>query len=159
MYQRANEKYFESQVLTASPQRLRLMLIDGALHYARRALQHWQAGRMYEGGEAVIGCQRIVTELLRSLKPEVAPELVANVAAIYNFVFKVLIEAGLKRDQAKLNEAISVLEIERETWRQVCEQLGSSLEVPAAPVLPAAPRAPHFTSQHDAPTERFSMDA
>lgn len=155
-YQRASEKYFESQVYTASPQRLRLMLIDGALQYARRASQHWQAGRIYEGGEAIVGCQRIVTELLRTLKPEIAPELVANVSALYNFVFKSLIEAGLKRDQAKLNDAIAILEIERETWRQVCEQLGSSLE--GQTPLPAT-RTPHFMPTPDPPGERFSIDA
>lgn len=151
---RASEKYFENQVFTSSPQRLRLMLIDGALQYARRALKHWQEGRIYEGGEAIIGCQRIVTELLRSLNPEIAPELVGNVSAIYNFVFRSLIEAGLKRDQVKLNDAISVLEIERETWRQVCEQLGTALDA-SQPM----PSAPHFASHDDAPTGRFSIDA
>ncbi|MGH7137801.1 MAG: flagellar export chaperone FliS [Pirellulales bacterium] len=154
-YQRPNDTYFEGQVLTATPQRLRLMLLDGALQYARRASQHWQAGRLYEGGEAVIGCQRIVTELLRGLRPEMAPELVGNVAAVYNFVFRALIEAGLKRDPAKLDEAISVLEIERETWRQVCEQLGSSLQAAPAPHT----KAMHVTSATSAPTGGFSVDA
>jgi flagellar protein FliS len=157
-YNRPSDKYFESQVFTATPQRLRLMLIDGALQYARRALAHWQNGRIYEGGEALIGCQQIVTELLRGLRPEVAPELVGNVAAVYTFILRSLIDASGKRDAAQLNEAISLLEIERETWRQVCEQLGSSLQVPEAPLAPAAPRAPHFT-QHDAPADRFSIDA
>jgi flagellar protein FliS len=155
-YHRPSETYFESQVLTATPQRLRLMLLDGALQYARRASQYWQAGRLYEGGEAVIGCQRIVTELLRGLRPEIAPELVGNVAAVYNFVFRALIEAGLKHDPAKLDEAISVLEIERETWRQVCEQLGSSLE-PAT--VPSTKPAPHFTAATPAPAGGFSIDA
>jgi flagellar protein FliS len=156
VYNRASDTYFENQVFTATPQRLRLMLIDGALHYARRAMEHWQSGRSYEGGEAVIGCQRIVTELLRSLRPEIAPELVGNVASIYNFVFRSLIDAGLKRDQTKLRDAIAVLEIERETWRQVCEQLGSTLD--AAP-QPRANPAPHFAVPLDVPTGGFTIDA
>ncbi|HVX15081.1 MAG TPA: flagellar export chaperone FliS [Pirellulales bacterium] len=155
-YNRASDTYFENQVFTATPQRLRLMLIDGALHYARRALEHWQSGRAYEGGEAVIGCQRIVTELLRSLRPEIAPELVSNVAAIYNFVFRSLIDAGLKRDQAKLRDAISVLEIERETWRQVCEQLGSTLDTTPQP---RANLVPHFAIPQDVSTGGFAIDA
>ena len=155
-YQRASDTYFESQVYTASPQRLRLMIIDGALQYAHRASKHWQEGRIYEGGEAVIGCQRIVTELLRSMRPEIAPELVANVSAVYNFVFRSLIEAGLKRDEAKLNDAIAVLEIERETWRQVCERLGTALE--SSQSVSSAP-APHFGSHADVPSDGFSIEA
>lgn len=132
-YQRPRDTYFETQVLTATPQKLRLMLIDGALTYARQAAEHWRQGRLYEGGEAVLGCQRIVTELLHGLKPDVAPQLVGNVASLYNFVFRALIEAGLKHDTARLNDAVTVLEIERETWRQVCEQLGSSFTPTQAP--------------------------
>lgn len=155
-YNRPSEKYFEDQALTASPQRLQVMLLDGALQYARRAIAHWEAGRIYEGGEAVIGCQRIVTELLRGLRPEQAPELVAQVTSLYHYVFRTLMEASSQRDAAKVNAAISILEIERETWRQVCEQLGSSLE---GHTPPAATRAPHFAPTFDIAAERFSIDA
>ncbi|HQU45865.1 MAG TPA: flagellar protein FliS, partial [Pirellulales bacterium] len=127
------------------------------LTYARWAAEHWQHGRIYEGGEAIAGCQNIVTELLRGFRPEEAPELVGKVAALYNFVFGSLIEAGLKRDALKLNDAVTVLEIERETWRQVCEQLGSSLDDDARPQLR---RSPHFL-QHvdDLASGGFSADA
>lgn len=155
-YQRASDKYFESQVFTATPQRLRLMLIDGALHYARRAALHWEQGRDYEAGEAIAGCQRIVTELLRGLRTEIAPDLVGNVAALYNFVFRSLIEAGLKRDPRKLADAVRVLEIDRETWRQVCENLGVSLD---AAEHSASKGPPHFAVQADGATGGFTIEA
>lgn len=124
-YHRPRDTYFETQVLTATPQKLQLMLLEGALRYGRQAADHWREGRIYEGGEALIGCQRIVTELLRALKPELAPALVEKVSSVYRFVFRTLVEAGMKRDADKLAEAMRLLEIERETWRQVCEQLGT----------------------------------
>lgn len=155
-YNRPSDKYFENQVCTATPQRLRLMLIDGALSYARKATQHWEQGRIYEGGEAIVGCQRIVTELLRGLRADLAPELVANVAAVYNYIFRSLIEAALKRDGGKLADAMRVLEIERETWRQVCEQLGSPLETAPPPV---AQRGPHFASTLELGSGGFAIDA
>ncbi|HEV3345191.1 MAG TPA: flagellar export chaperone FliS [Pirellulales bacterium] len=155
-YNRPSDQYFENQVFTATPQRLRLMLIDGALQYAHRAAIHWEQGRNYEAGEAIVGCQRIVTELLRGLRADLAPDLVADLAALYNFVFRSLIEAGLKRDPSKLADAVKVLEIDRETWRQVCEQLGSSLET----AQHSAPRgAPHFAGQPDAAAGGFTVEA
>jgi flagellar protein FliS len=155
-YNRPSDEYFENQIFTSTPQRLRLMLIDGALNYARKAAQHWEQGRVYEGGEAIVGCQRIITELLRGLKADVAPDLVANVAAVYNYVFRSLIAAGLKRDGGKLADAVCVLEIERETWRQVCEQLGSPLSI-GQPSL--AQHGPHFSPQPDLTAGGFAVDA
>lgn len=71
----AHNAYFESQVLTATPQRLRLMAIDGAIRFARQAAEHWRHERIYEGGEAVIGCQKLIIELMSGLKPELAQDL------------------------------------------------------------------------------------
>ncbi len=138
-YHNARETYFDTQVLTAPPQKLQLMLIDGALRYGRQAADHWREGRIYEGGEALIGCQRILTELLRGLKPEVAPALVENVSNVYRYVFRTLVEAGMRRDAGKLAEAMRLLDIERETWRQVCERLATQPETPAIVPIPHSP--------------------
>ena len=38
MQQPAHESYLEAQVMTATPQKLRLMLIEGAIRFARQTL-------------------------------------------------------------------------------------------------------------------------
>jgi flagellar secretion chaperone FliS len=161
-YNRPRDSYFETQILTAAPQKLQLMLLDGALRFARQAGDHWSAGRIREGGEAIIGAQRILTELLRALKPDLAPALVSQVSSLYNFIFRRLVEAGFRRDQQKLAEAIGILETERETWRQLCEQLGEKLEsrapVPQSAPAPRAPIAPHLDLGRSA-VGSFSLEA
>ena len=47
--------YLEVQVLTATPQRLRLMLIAGAIRWARQALSCWDADRADEACGAISG--------------------------------------------------------------------------------------------------------
>ena len=37
----AQNAYLEAQANTATPQKLRLMLIDGGLRFARQTLDHW----------------------------------------------------------------------------------------------------------------------
>jgi hypothetical protein len=44
-------------------------------------------------------------------------------------VFRCLVAAHLRSDSGKLNEAISVLEIERETWQALCLRLGDAQAV------------------------------
>lgn len=142
-YNSARDTYFETQVLTATPQKLRWMAIDGAIRYLKQADEHWRNERYYEGGEAVVGCQRIVVELITGLKPELAPELVSQVASLYAYLTRVLFEAQRDRDLKKLADAMAVLEIERETWRLVGEQLGNG---------PSAVPSPHVASRADLPS-------
>ena len=141
-YARAN--YLEAQVLTATPQKLRLMLIEGALRHGRQAREHWQADRIWEGGEALTRCHEIVHELIAGLRREVAPELVAQVGGLYAYMSRLLSTAHLRRDLVKLDEALALLDHERETWALVGRQLGESR---------AAAPAPHVA------TDRLSLNA
>jgi flagellar protein FliS len=121
------------------------MLLDAGVRAIHRAKQLWSEGEAEQGSESLIRAQQIVTELLCGLNRDVDAELAEKVAAIYLFVFRTLMEANLKHDAAKLDDAAEVLEIERETWRQVCEKLGSSGTRPAGgpgPATPAWPRSP-----------------
>jgi flagellar secretion chaperone FliS len=120
------EDYLASEVLTATPQRLQLLLIDGALRQIHKVHAHWQKGDSERAGEALLRCQQIITEMLCGLNPEHDRELARKAAGVYLFVFRALTLAHLQHDQQKLSEAASILEIERETWQQVCKQLGST---------------------------------
>lgn len=133
----ARQQYLVNEVMTAAPQKLQLMLLDAAIRHAQKAGEHRQAGRVEEAGESIIRCQEIVSEILAALQPNRDQELTKRVAAIYLFVFRRLVQAHLKQDEGPLKEALSVLEIERETWRQVCQQDGS-LRAPAPKAAPTA---------------------
>ncbi len=162
VYHPAHDAYFENQVLTATPQKLRWMAIDGAIRFARQAAEHWKGGRIYEGGEAVIGCQRLLVELMSAVKPQRAPELAGNVSSLYAYVSRLLNDARRTRDPAKLNEVIEILEIDRETWRQVCEQLGAAPQSPAAEASTAATDtsiAQGFQTPHAAVRRHASLGA
>lgn len=120
----ARESYLVTEVMTATPQKLQLMLIEAALRSAERARQKWQTQDDEQACEALIHAQQIISELLAGLDREVDSGLVKRVASIYLFVFRTLMEANGERSEEKLNDAIRVLQVERETWRQVCERLG-----------------------------------
>ena len=128
MNQSVRENYLMTDVMTATPQKLQLMLIDAAIRAGEQTRQFWQDERLDDACESLIKCQRLVTELLCGLNPEVNRELVRKAAGVYLFVFRRLSEAQMSRSDELLSEALSVLEVERETWRQVCDKLGSRRE-------------------------------
>jgi len=128
-------RYFENDVRTASPQKLHLMLIEGALRNIERAKHAWQEGEDAEGRalECLIRAQNIVSEILATLDRDTEPDLAAKVSAIYLFIYRRLLDAAMEHDPRKLEDAIKVLGEERQTWRQVCETAPSARENRAQP--------------------------
>ena len=148
--------YLESEVLTASPWKLHLMLIEGAISRAERARSCWDTGEYEQATESLIRAQQIITEMLANLNRESEPELARRVAAVYLFVFRTLLEAGAERDGRKLGEAIRVLAVERETWREACRRQGGSPSTAAPP--PHHLPSPHAPIPDSAPGS-FSLEA
>lgn len=127
MNQEAREAYLSTQVMTATPQKLRLMLIDGAIKSATQTIEHWQEDRHDEGSERLILCRQIICELLSSIRQDDS-EISKNTTNIYGFLFRILTDAQMDKDIERLRNAIRILEVERDTWQQVCEQLPEAPE-------------------------------
>lgn len=125
MDKQACQAYLESQVMTATPQKLRLMLIDGAIRLARKAVRYWQAEQNQQALKAITRCRKIVSELLSSIRLDQS-ELTKQAAMLYLSLYKQLTEAQLRRDSHLVHEAIVVLEVERKTWQQVCDEMSQS---------------------------------
>lgn len=159
----AQESYLVTEVMTATPQKLQLMLIDAAIRSAERGRRHWLAKENEPAFQCLIRAQQIVGEMLSSLDYEAQSDFVKNVAGVYLFIFRSLMEASCHRDEKKLDEALRVLNVERETWLQICQKFGGKVTAEQAEFIPAAaktpPPAPTFDSFDDLPAAGFSLDA
>ena len=124
-------RYLEDAVRTASPQKIRLMLIEAAIRNIERTRMAWQEAESDDANslEYLIKAQDIVTELLASLDRDTEPELASKVAGIQMFIYRCLLEAGLEHSVEKLDDAKRILEEERETWRLACEQAPTAGEI------------------------------
>ncbi|MHC4401379.1 MAG: flagellar export chaperone FliS [Planctomycetota bacterium] len=128
MESNVRDRYIEADVMTATPQKRQLMLLEAAIRYIQRTRHHWRAEEDDQACESLIRSQSIVAELLAALDKQVDPDLTKRVAGLYLFVFRALIEANSRRDETKLDEALRVLEPQREAWEGVCRELGTALE-------------------------------
>ena len=124
----ASENYLANDVMTATPQKLQLMLIETAIRSVERGRRQWQEGDDDKACEALIHAQEVVGHLLGSIDRDADTRLAAKVASVYLFVFRNLMEANYQRDQQKLVDALRILKIERETWREVCKRQGGTPE-------------------------------
>src|SRR5687768_15144956 len=101
--------YLTTEVLTAAPQKLQLMLIEGALRFGNQARALRREGREEEAGEAILRCQQIIAQVLAGLRQENPSDLIRRVAGIYLFIHDALIAAYMKRDDDKLAQALDIL--------------------------------------------------
>lgn len=157
----AQSAYFESQVLTAPPERLRLLVIDGALRFARLTLQYWEQALWNEAFESLIRCRGCVSELLAGVQPD-GSALSNQVAAVYLSLFRTLTELQVYRDRVQMERVIETLETERETWLQVCELRAAAGDDPlhaAAAADFAAEPIPAPLDLDPLPEGGFSFDA
>src|SRR5437764_8282457 len=124
MHKNASDSYLKNTVLTATPEQLQLMLYDGAIRFARQAADALQAGDLSTSCEKLLRAQRIVAEMENGLRHHVNPGLCGQLAALYRFIFLRLVDANMNRDRAALDDALRILDHQRETWRILVERVG-----------------------------------
>lgn len=115
--------YLRTKVMTASPAQLRLMLIEGAIKFARQG-RDGMASKDYEACyNGLTQAKSIILELINCLRPEVDPDLCAKLSALYTFMYRRLIDANLEKKPEIVDEVLSLLDYERETWVLLMERL------------------------------------
>jgi flagellar protein FliS len=126
------QNYLRTKVLTATPEQLQLMLYDGALRFGEQARVALLENRFEDSYKLISKAQKIITELSITLKPDVAPDLCKRLSALYTFVYKKLIEANIQHELAPMDEALSILRYQRQTWAMLLDQLGKKKAAVAA---------------------------
>lgn len=127
--------YLRTQVLTASPEQLRLMLLDGAIKYLRQGREGLEKKDHFASFDGFSKTRNIIVELMNSMKPELAPEVCAKVHGLLVYMYQLVVDAGLNKDIAKADEALGLLEFERETWLLAVEQAANERTGVSKPVL------------------------
>ncbi len=143
--------YLRTQVMTASPPELRLMLFDGALRFAEMGKAGLASNDAEAAFKGISRCQEILVELISSLQPEHAPDLCAKLSGLYTFMYTRLIDASRQQSPEIMDEVLKLLRFERETWAMLLKKLAA--ENAAAARLSATPDAepPVPGSRRDSP--------
>lgn len=137
-YSNASQQYLKNAVLTATPEQLQLMLYDGAIRFATRGQEALAAKDRTAAFNALERAQRIMLELANGIRRDANPDLADRMAAVYNFVYRRLVDANLNQDAATVTEALQILRYERETWLMLMERLQQQAGAAKAAVVAAA---------------------
>jgi flagellar protein FliS len=124
MNPQAARNYLKTRVMTATPEQLQMMLYDGAIRFCEQAAPAIEKKDWETTYQTLSKAQKIVTQLITSLKHDVSPDLCKKLASLYAYIHRKLVEACTKHNMDALVEAIRLLRHQRETWAMLMEQLG-----------------------------------
>jgi len=122
--------YRETQIKTATPGKLVLMLYDGAIRHLNQALQDMrEENRRYDSiSNSLIKAQDIITELMISLDFDRGGEIAKNLFGLYVFMNRRLLDGNIRKDSAPVEEVKTLLSELRGAWAEVADKAGVSVE-------------------------------
>jgi len=110
----------ETEVSSASPHKLILMLFDGALASVSMAKAQIEARQVAEKGKSLSKAIAIIEEGLRlSLDKNVGGELAQNLDALYEYMSHRLLLANINNDVEALDEVSRLIGLLREAWAEM----------------------------------------
>lgn len=115
--------YLRDAILTASPEQLHLMLYDGAIRFCMHARDAIERKDFEDSYTKLTRAQNIILEMQGALNYDVNRELCERVSAIYNFLYRKLVDANVHRDTGAIDECLKVLRVERETWQILVDKV------------------------------------
>ena len=121
----AVKTYRNVSVQTASRGEILLALYDAALRHTFTARLAIVAGDVPRKGQAIDAALAILAELSGTLDAQVAPELCANLGALYAYFMQCLQQASASLEVAKVDEVLTHLQGLRDTWGQAVHQARS----------------------------------
>ena len=109
--------YANNKIMTASPAELTLMLYEGAIKFANRAIAGMETNDIEKAHTNIIKVERIIEEFQSTLdhKYPVAKDF----DEVYNYLMMRLREANLKKDKEIMEEVLKHLRTMRDTWKEV----------------------------------------
>ncbi|MCS6970129.1 MAG: flagellar export chaperone FliS [Planctomycetota bacterium] len=118
----AYSAYRRSEIETLSPRDLLVKLFEGLERFIEQAAQAME-DRHYE--RAARSCQRvrdILFELQSTLNFEAGGEIAQRLDALYAFMIRETLEAGLRRDAHRIRQLLRVVRPLTEAWRGIPDE-------------------------------------
>jgi flagellar secretion chaperone FliS len=119
----------ESRLAGATPHQLIAMLFEGACSALSRAAIYFEQGDIARRGEMISKAINIVDNGLRAaLDHQKGPAIAADLERLYDYISRLLMQANLHNDPARLQQADKLINDIAEVWQAIAphQQAGKS---------------------------------
>jgi len=109
-------RYSNQAVFTASREELTLMLYEGALKFANQAISALEGKDYGKANELIIRVEDIIREFQLTL--DRSYEISKNFDALYDYMYRRLLDANISKDPADVMEVRDMLREFRDMWKE-----------------------------------------
>lgn len=106
-YNKYIKQYQTSNIATATPEKLMILLFDGALQFLQKAKSAIAENNIKERAENIDGARKILRELMRTIDLENGNDVSKSLFRLYNKMIMNLVKANVQRNAAKIDEVIT----------------------------------------------------
>ena len=105
-YNKYIKQYQASNVNTATPEKLMIMMFDGALQFLQKAKTAIKEGKLQERSQNIDGARKIIRELMRTIDSENGNDVSKQLFKLYNKMAMNLIKANVQRNATLIDNVI-----------------------------------------------------
>ena len=105
-YNKYIKQYQTSNITTATPEKLMILLFDGALQFLQKAKTAISENNLQERAKNIEGARKIIREIMRTIDLENGNDVAKKLLKLYNRMAMNLIKANVQRNAAKIDEVI-----------------------------------------------------
>ncbi|MET3548125.1 flagellar protein FliS [Paenibacillus favisporus] len=120
------QKYQQTQLQTASPAQLLLMLYDGAIRFVRLGIAGIEEQDYEKANTYLCKTQAVIHELMAALNYDYP--IAKTLEQVYEYMLYRLINSNLKKNSAPAQEVLSYLLELREAWDTASKSLNKNSE-------------------------------
>ena len=106
-YNKYIKQYQANNVNTATPEKLMILLFDGALQFLQKAKNAINENNLQERAKNIDGARKIIRELMRTIDLENGNDVSKQLFRLYNRMAMNLIKANVQRNVSKIDEVIT----------------------------------------------------
>lgn len=108
-YNKYIKQYQTNNITTASPEKLMIMLFDGAIQFLQKAKTSIENKNLKERSENIESARKIIRELMRTIDLENGNDVSKQLFRLYNKMATKLIKANVSRNTNLIDEVIEDL--------------------------------------------------
>lgn len=117
------QAYQHTQVTTAAPEQLVVMLYDGIVRFLLRGQEQLAADQWAPATDSIGRAQDIITELLATLRADAGDGFATNLARLYEFWHWQLSQVIVRHDPALVDPVLAEVQDLRTAWQQAAQGL------------------------------------
>jgi len=114
-------QYKNNEILTATPEKLMIMLYDAAIQFLFKARKAIDENNPADICTNIIGCQKILREFMKTIDLENGVEVGKYLFVFYDKLVRMLYQVNRKRDKEKLEEVINELKTLRKAFLEAID--------------------------------------